>query len=192
MRVWSRSAKSGEIGLVAVDAERVIWSWIGAEEAKAAADKIASGTSAAAALGTSGYGAGFEIVSRVRSDKRKGTLGLTIGRGKKARTVSLDFGEDQTMRDEVFREIESRSGWRRKETTLNAFTAAVRPLLFMILVGGIGYMFRMLAFESELGYLSEPDGRRRMFVKVVIWFAELLGPTGSVVAAAVVMSFLAV
>ena len=145
------------------------------------------GTDAAAVEAAVESGQGMKAidladVGRVRANRRNREVEVSVGIGKKGKSVNLEM-VDETAQQELFQALQERlgSGWGRRHVEMSPMRAASAPAVGLLIIALLTFAASKGAEQLASGETVEVSGRHAGVKRLFVWLMETLGPTGIVV-----------
>ena len=172
---------------VAMDHHSIFIASPSREEAESALNAIRDGSAIAAALRGRGREISFQSIRKVTADQRRRSIAVSYVQGKQSRRFTMGF-PDVKSRDAVFEAIVSRVGDASiDEKEYGVIRAALTPILAILIAAALGYVSYRAAQDLAAGEAPDVSGRRAMLKRLFVWVIDLLGPSGVLILASVIV-----
>ena len=151
-----------------------------------------SGESADDLIAAAEGGAGLKAIplgdiKAVRANRRNHEIRVSSISGKKKTDTDLELADEATQ-DELYAALQQALGssWSTRHVEMSAARAAVSPIIWLLIVGGLTYAGYMGAKEIDEGGDIDVHGRRGLLKRLLVWLMDVLGPTGMIVLGSVI------
>lgn len=141
---------------------------------------------AAAALAT-GNRIPYAAIQSIKANRFRDDVNIQYRDGSASRLTNIGF-KDTTDRDRAVRAIHKRLGpqFRLREEQYSAGRAALAPMVTLLAVAGFTYLSVLAASEIAGGAVAEVRGRNQLMKSLYVWVLQTLGPTGVMIAGALI------
>jgi len=184
MTTLYRDGHPMEVHAAQVDADGLLYGGLHNNESRAILlDAAGNAEPILPLLGDKAKVIGWHETRKVRINRKNASLTFYTGEKKSSKKVSIDVGKDVDFRNRLFDAIQAQTGWAPSEKAHNPITAALAPGFWLALSGAFGWFLVDIArTQAAGGQTASPSGRARLLYSL----ADLLGPTGSMIASGLV------